>query len=156
MLFSVMAQSRWLCKLAGKQALQQHAAALLRTPNPPGLFPRVVQLAGLQVTAADLVAAARCRTPGVENWVLQLDPLVNKQLDPLVKAVHQHFEVSFIPAANTCDLERLQDTFVTVLARSICKTDNHQPNEPPIVCATVHWLLAGGLCQGCCSCCELL
>jgi hypothetical protein len=82
---------RWPCKLAGQQALQPHAAALLKTPNPPCVFTSAVQLAGLQVTAADLVAAARSRTPGVEKWVLQE---FSKQLDPLVKAVHKVSEVS--------------------------------------------------------------
>jgi hypothetical protein len=121
--FSVMTQSRWLCKLAGKQALQQQAAALLRTPTPPYMFTFMVQLAGLQMTAADLVAAARSRTPGVENWVL---PEFSKQLDPLVKAMHKASEVRAIPAANTCMVGRLQETFVTMLATSFCNTVSHE------------------------------
>jgi hypothetical protein len=47
-----LAQARWLCSLAGKQA-------------------------GLQVTAADLVAAARGRVEGLESWLVE--PYCSKQ-----------------------------------------------------------------------------
>jgi hypothetical protein len=75
---------KWLCHLAGQQALTKHAAAVLKLPWIPIEVTQLLQQEGLQLTTAQLVAAARGRVAGLENWVVQPYCL---QLDPLVQAI---------------------------------------------------------------------
>jgi hypothetical protein len=77
-------QVKFLCKLAGQQALTKHAAALLNVPCMPTDMTKLMQQAGLQLTTAQLVAAARGRVEGLESWVVQPFCL---QLEPLVRAI---------------------------------------------------------------------
>jgi phage terminase large subunit GpA-like protein len=79
-----LAQARWLCSLAGKQALQEQAAAVLSVRRVPAEVAVIVQRAGLQLTAGSLVAAARARVEGLESWIVE--PYCSK-LDPVVQAV---------------------------------------------------------------------
>jgi hypothetical protein len=84
----VLPQVQFLCKLAGPQALTQHAAALLKVPRMPRDLATLIKRAGLRLTEAHLVAAARGRVEGLEGWVVQ--PYLNIQcwwLDPLVQAI---------------------------------------------------------------------
>jgi hypothetical protein len=67
----IISQARWLCSLAGKEALQQHAAAVLSVRRVPRELATAVQQAGFQLTDADLIAAARSRVEGLENWKVQ-------------------------------------------------------------------------------------
>jgi phage terminase large subunit GpA-like protein len=77
-------QARWLCSLAGKHALQEQAGAVLSVRRVPKEVAAIVQQAGLQLTAASLVAAARARVEGLESWLVE--PYCSK-LDPVVQAV---------------------------------------------------------------------
>lgn len=79
-----LAQTRWLCSLAGQQALQRNAAAVLGVRRVPKEVAAIVQQAGLQLTTEDLVAAARSRAEGLENWLVE--PYCT-ELHPVVFAV---------------------------------------------------------------------
>jgi hypothetical protein len=79
-----LAQAQFLCRLAGQEALTRHAPALLNVRHIPRQLTSLVQQAGLQVTAANLVAAARARVDGLESWVVQPYCL---QLGPLEQAI---------------------------------------------------------------------
>jgi phage terminase large subunit GpA-like protein len=87
-----LAQARWLCGLAGQQALHQQAAAVLCVRRVPKEIAVIVQQAGLQLTTENLVAAARSRAEGLENWLVE--PYCTK-LDPVVLAVLNGRGVSY-------------------------------------------------------------
>jgi hypothetical protein len=79
-----LAQVQFLCKLAGQQALTKHAAALVSVRCMPTDVTKLIQQAGLQLTTAQLLAAARGRVEGLESWVVQPYCL---QLDLPVQAI---------------------------------------------------------------------
>jgi hypothetical protein len=79
-----LAQAKFICSLAGQLGLNQQAAAVLSIPHVPQVLAQITQQAGLQLTTAQLVAAARARVAGLQNWMFE--PYC-EGLDPLVLAV---------------------------------------------------------------------
>jgi hypothetical protein len=85
-----LAHARSICSLAGQQGLNQQAAAVLSIPHVPQELAQITQQAGLQLSTAQLVAAARARVAGLQSWVVE--PFC-EGLDPLVLAVLSHKKV---------------------------------------------------------------
>jgi hypothetical protein len=78
------AQVQLLCRLAGQEALNRQAPAMLSVRCMPWHLIHLIQHAGLQVTTAHLVAAARARVEGLECWDVQ--PYCS-ELEPMVQAI---------------------------------------------------------------------
>jgi hypothetical protein len=114
-----LAQVQFLCKLAGPQALTKHAAALLKVPRMPTELTTLIQRAGLQLTEAQLVAAARERVEGLGSWVVQPYCL---QLDQLVQAICGSELVSVYRDTCCPSNKRRSGFFISVSCVKSCRT----------------------------------
>jgi hypothetical protein len=94
-----LAQAKTICSLAGQQSLNQQAAAVLSISHAPQELAQITQQAGLQLTTAQLVAAARLRVAGLESWVIEQ---YCEGLDPLVLAALSRTKVGASPVGATC------------------------------------------------------